>query len=109
MLFERLWQALLRPHRHDRRSAQALDQMNEISLLLCGDKSEGIAKVALDQLSSSIRWFSTKAARFLVDDITDEALSFGPFCARVLLENGCAALVGRLDSFRMLYLSEFQA
>lgn len=83
--------------------------MNDISLLLCGDKSEGTAKVALDQLASSIRGFSTRAARFLADEITDEALSFGPFCARVLLENGCAALVGRLDTFRMLYLSEFQA
>lgn len=83
--------------------------MNEFALLLCGDKSEGTAKVALDQLSNSIRGFSTKAAKFLTEGITDEALSFGPFCARVLLENGCAALVGRLDSFRMLYLSEFQA
>jgi hypothetical protein len=36
-------------------------------------------------------------------------LTFGPFCARVLLENSCAALVGRLDAFRMLYLAEFQS
>lgn len=83
--------------------------MNEIALLLCGDQSEGTAKVALDQLSSSIQGFSTRAARYLTEDITAEALSFGPFCARVVLENGCAALVGRLDPFRMLYLSEFQA
>ena len=34
---------------------------------------------------------------------------FGPFCARVLLENSCASLVGRLDTFRIVYLSEFQA
>ncbi|HOE42053.1 MAG TPA: hypothetical protein PLB25_10555 [Rhodoferax sp.] len=86
-----------------------LDQMNEIALLLCGDNSEGTGKIALDQLASSLRSFSAKAATFLTEDITDEALSFGPFCSRVLLENGCAALVGRLDSFRMLYLSEFQA
>lgn len=83
--------------------------MNEIALLLCGDQSEGTGKIALDQLANSLRSFSTKAAKFLTEDITDEALSFGPFCSRVLLENGCAALVGRLDSFRMLYLSEFQA
>lgn len=83
--------------------------MDNIALLLCGDKSEGTAKIALDQLAISIRGFSSRAAKFLAEDITDEALSFGPFCARVLLENGCAALVGRLDSFRMLYLSEFQA
>lgn len=83
--------------------------MNEIAYLLCGDKAEGTAKVALDQLANSIQSFSKRAAIFLNDEITDEALSFGPFCARVLLENGCAALVGRLDSFRMLYLCEFQS
>lgn len=83
--------------------------MNEIALLLCGGPSEGNAKVALDQLSDSIRRFSGRALEFLARDMSDETLSFGPFCARVLLENGCAALVGRLDTFRMLYLSEFQA
>src|SRR5262249_24331489 len=45
---------------------------------------------------------------FLNEEVSDDALAFGPFCARVLLENACAALVGRLDSFRMLYLCEFQ-
>ncbi len=82
--------------------------MNEIALLLCGHQAEGVAKVALDQLSNSIQSFAVRATRYLTDAITDEALNFGPFCARVVLENGCAALVGRLDSFRMLYLSEFQ-
>lgn len=84
--------------------------MNDLALLLCGgDGATGTAKVALDQLSSSIQTFSERAVRFLIEPITGEALSFGPFCARVVLENSCAALVGRLDSFRMLYLSEFQA
>jgi hypothetical protein len=83
--------------------------MDEIALLLCGNNSEGTGKIALDQLASSLRSFSTKAITFLTEDITDEALSFGPFCSRVLLENGCASLAGRLDSFRMLYLSEFQS
>lgn len=82
--------------------------MNTIAQLLCGHQSAGTAKTALDQLSSSIQIFSTRAAKYLTEDITDEALSFGPFCARVLLENGCAALVGRLDSFRLMYLCEFQ-
>ncbi len=84
--------------------------MRDLALLLCGgDGTTGTAKVALDQLSSSIQTFSEKAARFLIDPISRETKSFGPFCARVVLENSCAALVGRLDSFRMLYLSEFQA
>jgi hypothetical protein len=45
----------------------------------------------------------------LTEDASDDGLALGPFCARVLLENSCAALVGRLDTFRILYLSEFQA
>jgi hypothetical protein len=47
--------------------------------------------------------------KFLNEAQSEDALTFGPFCARVLLENACAALVGRLDCFRILYLSEFQA
>lgn len=84
--------------------------MSSISSLICGhDRSEGTAKIALEQLSSSIDSFASKAIKFLNEDVSEEALTFGPFCARVLLENSCAALVGRFDSFRMLYLSEFQA
>ena len=84
--------------------------MNNIGSLLCGhDRNEGAAKTALGQLSFSIDSFASNAIRLLNDDVSDETLRFGPFCARVLLENSCAALVGRLDSFRILYLSEFQA
>lgn len=84
--------------------------MNQLGLLLCGKtSSEGIAKIALEQLHTSITNFSGRAVRYLNDAATEDTLSFGPFCARVLLENACAALVGRLDSFRLLYLSEFQS
>ncbi|MDP1978710.1 hypothetical protein [Undibacterium sp.] len=85
--------------------------MNNLSSLLCGynNRCEGTAKVALGQLSSSIEGFASKANNFLREDVSNEMLSFGPFCARVLLENSYAAIVGRLDPFRMLYLSEFQA
>jgi hypothetical protein len=84
--------------------------MNSIGYLLCGhDQIEGKAKIALGQLSISIDSFASKAIRFVNDNVSDEILSYGPFCARVLLENSCAALVGRLDSFRIIYLSEFQS
>ena len=85
--------------------------MGSIGSLLCGhEKTEGIAKVALDQLARSIESFWSRGVNFLNEDIaSQDALSFGPFCARVLLENSCAALIGRLDCFRMLYLSEFQS
>jgi hypothetical protein len=83
--------------------------MSDIGSLLCGnDKAVGGAKTALDRLCRSINDFSGRAVKFMNEDASEDTLSLGPFCARVLLENSCAALVGRLDSFRMLYLSEFQ-
>jgi hypothetical protein len=84
--------------------------MSDLGSLVCGrSNEEGLAKSALEQLTRSIDTFSIRAIRYLAEDLSDDAMVFGPFCARVLLENACAALVGRLDSFRMLYLSEFQA
>jgi hypothetical protein len=85
--------------------------MDTLGYLLCGHDgaAEGLAKSALDQLARSIDTFSRRAINFLIDDASEDTFVFGPFCARVLLENSCAALMGRLDCFRMLYLSEFQA
>lgn len=83
--------------------------MEDLGLLLCGHAGEqGIAGSALNQLSRSINHFSGKAVKFLIENASEDTQAFGPFCARVLLENACAALVGRLDCFRMMYLSEFQ-
>ena len=50
-----------------------------------------------------------RAITYLNGEFSEEAQSFGAFCTRVVLENACAALVGRLDPFRLLYLAEFQA
>src|SRR5580658_8366532 len=84
--------------------------MNTIGSLICGhDSCQGVAKIALGQLCSSIDTFASKAMVFLNNPVSDDTLTFGPFCARVLLENSYAAILGRLDTFRMLYLSEFQA
>ena len=84
--------------------------MSDAALLLCGhDQTDGIAKIALDQLRRSVDEFATRALTFLPNVPSDDLITLGPFCTRVLLEAGCAALVGRLDCFRMLYLSEFQA
>lgn len=84
--------------------------MKELGFLLCGDlKFQGTAKSALDQLSSSINEFSARSITFFNKPSTADTVSFGPFCSRVLLENGCAALVGRFDAFRLSYLSEFQS
>jgi hypothetical protein len=83
--------------------------MSDIGQLVCGEPaSPGIAKSALLQLSLSIDEFAKRAIKILKDAPSDEATALGPFFARVLLENSCAALVGRLDTFRILYLSEFQ-
>jgi hypothetical protein len=84
--------------------------MNGVGKLICGDMKEpGLARTALGQLSLSIDDFSKRSIGFLKGKTTQEAIRFGPFCARVLLENSCAALLGRMDSFRLLYLSEFQS
>ena len=81
-----------------------------LELLLCGKSdTAGLAQMALGQLSNSIHSFSARAVQFLNDDFSDDTRTFAPFCTRVLLENGCAALLGRLDCFRILYLSEFQS
>lgn len=83
--------------------------MTAIGELLCGKTSpSGIAGTALNQLRTSLDDFYVRALGYL--NLTDDdALCYGPFCARVLLENGCAALVGRIDPFRLMYISEFQA
>lgn len=83
--------------------------MADVGNLLCGEALiQGTANAALDQLSLSIESFAGRSVKILVEDISDDGLALGPFCARVLLENSCAALVGRIDTFRLLYLSEFQ-
>ncbi|WP_376959620.1 hypothetical protein ABNQ39_06860 [Azospirillum sp. A26] len=77
--------------------------------LVCGNiATPCVASTTLDQLCSSIDRFSEKAMVYLNGEFTDDAQSFGAFCARVILENTCAALVGRYDPFRLSYLSEFQ-
>jgi hypothetical protein len=84
--------------------------MDNFGSLLCGgENTGGIAKDALDHLGRSLNNFFGRASRYLREEASDDSVSLGPFCARVVLENSCAALLGRLDPFRMLYLCEFQA
>ncbi|WP_374546666.1 hypothetical protein [Rhodoblastus sp.] len=81
-----------------------------LGMLVCGRTGESCtANRTLDHLGASIDRFANKAVDYLNSTFSDEAQTFGAFCARVTLENACAALVGRLDPFRMLYLAEFQA
>lgn len=86
--------------------------MANLGRLICGDGlSSGVANTALGQLSESLNRFSAKALFFLEsesEETKDDLINFGPFCARILLENSCAAITGRIDCFRMIYLSEFQ-
>lgn len=86
------------------------EMLLSLGTLVCGSSSEPCtATTTLNHLSASIDRFSAKAISYLNDPFDEEASNFGAFCARVTLENACAALVGRLDSFRMLYIAEFQA
>lgn len=84
--------------------------MNELEILLCGRPVvQGSAKRALENIGKTIQAFATRSLAFLKGPATDDVYRLGPFCARVLLENSCTALVGRLDPFRLLYLNEFQS
>jgi hypothetical protein len=77
---------------------------------VCGAAGDtGVANATLDHLKNSIDQFATRSLTFLNSEFNEDAQSFGAFCARVVLENSCAALVGRLDPFRLLYLARFQA
>ena len=82
----------------------------ELGKLVCGVAAEAcIANSTLDHLGSSIDRFGSRAVGYLNGEFSEEARVYGAFCARVTLENACAALVGRFDPFRLLYLAEFQA
>ena len=84
--------------------------MTTLGKLVCGQSDHaGNARVVLDQLKDTIDKFAARGLRYLAEDFSEDAQCYGAFCARVVLENACAALVGRLDIFRLLYLREFQA
>ncbi|RYG57772.1 MAG: hypothetical protein EON56_01670 [Alphaproteobacteria bacterium] len=84
--------------------------MAEIEQLFCGkDLGPGAAGAALTQLGTSLETFGGKSLGFLAGDEPDNLPLFGPFCARVFMENACAALLGRIDPFRVMYLHEFQS
>lgn len=84
--------------------------MGQLGELVCGATGgTGLAQAALGQLSRSIDDFSGRALGYLQASDSPDTVALGPFCARVILENSCAALVGRIDCFRMMYLSAFQA
>jgi len=77
---------------------------------VCGSSAlGGVADDTLNHLNSSIQRFGQRSIGFLNDVFDENAQTFGAFCARAFLENSCAALVGRLDPFRLMYLAEFQA
>ena len=84
--------------------------MEDFSKLVCGSLNDNsdVAKV-LAHLRKSIHIFSDKARAFLESDDNGDLLLFGPFSARVLMENSASALLGRIDPFRLVYLSRFQA
>ena len=84
--------------------------MDGIPRIVCGESAtDGLGKVVIEHLNGSISKFTDRAIVYLRDGDPSDLLIFGPFCGRVILENGCAAIVGRLDPFRLMYLSEFQA
>jgi hypothetical protein len=83
--------------------------MAALAQLLCGQPTTGcLAHKTFDHLTKWIDNFHSRAFKYLQEPETDDTIVFGPFCARVLLETSLTALVGRIDPFRMLYLTEAQ-
>jgi hypothetical protein len=84
--------------------------MDTLCRLVCGAPAEyGEAGLVVRHLNESIAAFGAKASALLAAESSPEITLFGPFCARVLMETGCAAILGRFDPFRILYLSRFQS
>lgn len=83
--------------------------MDDLKLVVCGRPNEGKAKDSLDQIATSLDSFGSRAIALLTSSQTDPNFIFAPLCGRVVLENSCAAIVGRIDAFRLIYISEFQS
>ena len=84
--------------------------MDHLCRILCGsDAGEGEAFDVLRQVRRSIFAFGTRIDSLLDVKHGEDLTLLGPYCARVIMETGCSAIVGRLDPFRILYLSQFQA
>ena len=84
--------------------------MDPLGRVLCGNAiGFGEASDVLAHIRRSIELFGTKAESLLAPDGASDLSLIGAYCARVLMETGCAAVVGRLDPFRILYLSRFQS
>ena len=84
--------------------------MQTFSRLVCGGLADGSeAAGILAHINSSLDKFSDRAVGYLGTAENPDLILFGPFSARVLMENSAAALVGRTDPFRIVYLGRFQA
>ncbi len=84
--------------------------MEHLCKVVCGSTvGVGEAYDVLRHVRQSIYAFGSKTDDLLKSQAGDDLTLIGPYCARVLMETGCAAVVGRLDPFRILYLSRFQA
>lgn len=83
--------------------------MAYLSHLICGELTTGCrAQSMLDHLRKWIDSFHSRSVKFYSGPLSEDTIVLGPFCARVLLETSFTALVGRLDTFRILFLSEAQ-
>lgn len=95
-----------------RRSTAPTEVTSDMDLgkLICGNPV-GSAKIdaTLLHMKSTIDLFGARSLNFLNSDFNEDSRIYSAFCGRIVLENSCAALVGRLDPFRLLFLREQQA
>lgn len=79
-----------------------------LAKLSCGnyDASSDIGE-ALSNISFTLSKLESRIKELPRQD--DETITMlGPFYARTILENVCIALIGRLDSFRLLFIKNIQ-
>lgn len=80
-----------------------------LAKLTCGFNSgTNPTDETLKHLQGSILAFGKKALHYFEAEFDTDSQMFAAFVARATLENGVAAILGRIDPFRLLYLRNYQ-
>lgn len=83
---------------------------NSLAKLICGDYSQHKSLENLYQvLFHNISNIETRLENLLINGAAGDLTVLGPYFARNLLETTCAALLGRIDPFRLIYVQKVQS
>lgn len=85
-------------------------EAHALAKIVCGAcTGNNETDATLRHLQDSVRLFANHSSRYLKGDFDENSQLYSAFVARALLENSVAAILGRLDPFRLLYLRTFQS